>query len=403
MRIRMITMIDNFCKSFSKKKAFSDKRLLNRFYLIIQEMMSAGNTKLTEICRHRIEAGKNQFCQYVNIQRFFNNDRWSYEAIKKRLSYVTGRFISSKMVVGFDFTEIIKPKGRKMEHIAYVRDGKTNSNKLGYWAATAAVKIKNQLMPLYFHPFSVEADEVKSKTDEMLKAIDAVYRSAKNKDFVAAFDREFDNSTIIDDLIDRESLSFVIRANHRRTLYVNGIKYTELKDLVPILKEKEKVRQYSKKNYYVSFISVKTERFGKLSLVYSEDCSNPDRTWFLYTNQKVKNYKDALKVIHQYKKRWQVETTIRTVKQEMSLESSLLRKYTAMQKMMLLSTICIFMTTKLLLQAPKKLCKMIKQEAEVFTKEIKHFAVLIAYRKIISSKLTDEEMGQLLAEKMCLN
>lgn len=399
MNNKILTLINNFINSLSAVSTFKDKRLSNRCKFILQEMILAGSSTLTAIARNRIESEKKFTCQYINIQRFFNNTRWSYQKFLNKLMYLTCSYIKNNQVIAFDFSEMIKPKGKKLEYLDKVHDGSTDTIKPGYWISCAATKINGYLLPLYFHTFSMKAKGAIGKIEEILKAVKLIYE--RKKEFIAVFDREFDNNRVFNTILSLKGLSFVIRAKTiRKVTFENG-HYGKINSIEESFFSQSKLlsrkSKKEKNKYEYAFTSVKIDNVGKLYVVGSRSITNSKKKWYLYTNIPINSYKKAKQIIEYYRQRWQIETTIRTVKQEMKIEKFLLRKYEAIQKMTLISSAIIFFTTKYLLNAGKKILKYTYQKAEIFSKNLTAFSVMLALRKIYLMPLTVEEKQLLLS------
>jgi hypothetical protein len=399
MNSKILSMINSFVNSLTAVSTFKDKRLSNRCKFILQEMLLAGSSILTSITRNRIETEKKFSCQYINIQRFFNNTRWSYQKFFNKLLYLTCSYLKDNQVIAFDFSEMIKPKGKKLEYLDMVHDGSTDSVKPGYWISCAAAKVNGYLLPLYFHTFSMKAKGAIGKIEEILKAVNLIYQ--RKKQFTAVFDREFDNTRVFQHILSLKGVSFVIRAkNQRKVTFENG-HYGKINSIEESFFSQSKLlsrkSKKEKNKYEYAFTSVKINNVGKVYVVGSRSILNSKKKWYLYTNIPVKNYKQAKQIIEYYRQRWQIETTIRTVKQEMKIEKFLLRKYEAIQKMTLVSSAVIFFTTKFLLNAGKKILQYTKERAEIFTKNLNAFSVMLALRKIYTMPLSEQEKGLLLA------
>lgn len=396
MHIKILSSFNKFVKPFLTKSIFRDERILNRFKKTIQEMFLAQSTELTKVSRNRIDKDKYYKCYYVLIQRFFNNIRWSYDNLRKKYIYLTSSFVRLNQVIAFDYSELIKPKGDKMEYIDYVHDGKDNKQKLGYWISVAAIKTNGVLQLLDFNVFSLLAHGIKSKTEIILDTITKVYSVTKGKG-IAVFDREFDNLYIFQVILALKNVFFVIRAKNQRTIILSKKIKGSVLNIENYFYKTAKTFFYKKKKevYEIAYRKIYLNHIGNLYMVVSRSQTNPKRKWFLYTNQEVLNDLIAKRVVEQYTERWQIEVAIRTLKQEMKIEKLRVRKYDAIRKLVFLSVVCMHISVKYLLHAGKKLIQFIAEKAELYTDEIKHFGIFTGINKIFSEQIDPKEFNDI--------
>ncbi len=89
--------------------------------------------------------------------------------------------LKSNSLMSFDFSDVIKPLGKKFEDIVLVPDGSDEHKlKMGYWVAEATVLINDRVVSLYSTIFSTLSKGFKSTNDIAFKILDKIYTSFGN-------------------------------------------------------------------------------------------------------------------------------------------------------------------------------------------------------------------------------
>lgn len=242
-----------------------------------------------------------------------------------------------------DPSDIQKKYARKMEHLAYVRDGSDDVIGTGYWTIhiNAAELNQQEVTPLYQSLHSQEAPNFGSQNKQILEAIRMVGKYS-HKRGIWVIDRGGDRNVLYHELL-KGKLRFIIRQKGDRKI-LHGRKLVSTLQLAltcPSLYNDTIVRMKDghEKIYQIEY------GFRKVRLP-----ENPhDDLWLLVvkgfgqkplmilTTEPLRKNRQVLKdMLLSYIKRWSIEETIRFIKQTYDLEDIRVLRYVCLQNMMAL-------------------------------------------------------------------
>jgi len=229
-----------------------------------------------------------------------------------------------------------------MEYMARVRDGSTGELADGYWTlrVIGAELDEVRVTPLYHHLYSQVAPGFVSENEEILRAVELIGRHTQGRG-IWVMDRGGDRRRLYHPLLDRH-LRFIVRLMGDRHLVCGGraiaarkialrcgMLYTE-----PVVREESgRERRYLME---CGYRRVKLPgRQEKLTLVVVKGFGQ--EPMMLLTNVDVRrSRRSCLFVVDSYLRRWQIEDTIRCVKQSYDVENVRLLGYERLQNMMAL-------------------------------------------------------------------
>jgi hypothetical protein len=243
--------------------------------------------------------------------------------------------VGDDTVIALDISDIDKPYARRMENLAWVRDGSTGERRSrGYWliGAFGADVEGEDLIPLYGELYSQEAVGFRSENAQILGAIDRVTQGTGTRG-IWAIDRGGDRGVLLKGVLGR-GLRFVIRLEGKRHLITeDGTKKGALKIAwgcscphsrqIVIHRDKE-VR---KKTIAVGQVRVRLPFYTEwLQLVVVKGYG--EKPLMLLTNVEVDS---PLRILEIYLTRWKCEESYRFIKQGYNLEDVRVMSYTALR------------------------------------------------------------------------
>ena len=307
---------------FSDKLSEGLKKTKKKFiHQMLFGIQASKDIKLSEIARSLEE----------DIRLIKTENRLSRNLQDSTLSwYINGKIlkdaknkIERDTVLAVDITHIHKPYAKKMDFLTRVWDGMKKEAVNGYWVLEiiGANIYDEQLLPLYSELYSQDADGFKSENKQILKAIATTNTYTKGRG-VYVIDRGGDRKELIKSMLS-DNLRFIIRIKQDRLYLLGnnrkkraeeiGEKFIEYNQRYKLeidnqgFKEK-RVVELGKKRVKIPGIR---EEFW---LVAIKGFGN--KPMMLLTNLD----KNPVIILEMYLTRWEVEESVRFLKQEYNLE-----------------------------------------------------------------------------------
>jgi hypothetical protein len=248
-----------------------------------------------------------------------------------------------------DDSEVVKPLSKKLEGLDYVRDGSDDGElKLGY-PISEIVGINKDGQPVsvgskIYSCVEKGFESTNIVLEDMLEDVpERVDTRAKKAAFV--FDRGFDDTKLMNFIIDRDQL-FLIRAKSNRNANAHG-HIQNIEDIANSLKGKftfyYKSQKGIKENLKASFKKVSLTKCKKpLFLIAVHGFSSKeDKPFMLLTNKEITNKQTCLDVIKAYLTRRRIEEYFKFKKQNFEFENFRVRSLSAIKNLNILLTISI--------------------------------------------------------------
>lgn len=299
-------------------------------------------------------------------------------------------------VIALDISDIDKPYAKKMENLAWVRDGSTGEcRSRGYWLIGAfGADVEGQdLIPLYGELYSQEAIGFLSENRQILGAIDRVTEGTGTRG-IWAIDRGGDRGVLLKGVLSRQ-LRFVIRLEGKRHLVTkDGTKKGALKVAwgcscphtrqMVIRKDKE----VKKKTISVGQVAVRLPFYKQwFQLVVVKGYG--DKPLMLLTNVEVEG---PLRILEIYLTRWKCEESYRFIKQGYNLEDVRVMSYTALRNVVVLVQAVFYFVSVELAKKVKLniLLKKIFEKAKRFFEipEFRQYAIADGIHSILFASKT---------------
>jgi len=260
----------------------------------------------------------------------------------QNLQALAARRIEDDTLLIVDISDITKRYARNMEYLTEVRDGSTGEIGPGYWTVQVigAELDEVHMTPLAHHLYSQRAPDFVSENEEVLEVIREVSQATEGRG-VYVLDRGGDRRKLYDPLLER-SLRFIIRMTGERHVIYRGqaVLSRELGARCPMGYAERMVREKDgkEKMYHIEYGFRNVRLPGRREELYLVVVRGfGQEPMLLLTNVRVKKSRRAcFFVLHAYIKRWQVEETIRCMKQSYDLENVRLLTYERLQNMMAL-------------------------------------------------------------------
>lgn len=282
--------------------------------------------------------------------RLSNELRRSYlgdHLMENLLMKASGRIKADTLLV-LDLSDITKRYARGMEYLTHVRDGSTGEITSGYWTLKVIGSELDEVRvtPLYGRLYSHIAPDFKSENTEILRAVDMVSGHTAGRG-IWVVDRGGDRRKLYEPLLGRK-LRFIIRLVGDRHLEC-GKRVALARDTAlrcPMLYADRVVREKDGKEriYQIQYGYRRVKLPGrreKLTLVVVRGFG--ETPLMLLTNVEVKRSRRSCSfILDSYVRRWQIEDTIRCMKQSYDLENVRLLSYGRLQNMMVLALCAMY-------------------------------------------------------------
>jgi len=256
-----------------------------------------------------------------------------------------------------DLSDLHKKYARKMPYLATVRDGSGDGELVnGYWLnqVVATGVDSRQMIPLYQELYSQEAPDFISENRQILQAIRRVSDATENRG-VWVIDRGGDRDVLFDRLLDEQApKEFIIRLVGNRHLLYKARPQEALKLAhrckTPYSQTIVKKEDGKQKTFELEFgcLPVRLPNHDRPLWMLVVRGYGEKPMMLLTTRPLRRNRKILWRVLRSYIKRWDIEQSIRFVKQCYDVENIRLLNYSRLRNMMgLLLAVFYFMAVKL--------------------------------------------------------
>ncbi len=320
----------------------------------IYGMLNSQSVLLTEIGRSlqsqvALKKIEERFCRQLQKPEL-------WQTLHRQILADAGPRIDQQSLLILDLGDICKKYARKMEYLAQVRDGSEGELADGYWTiqVVATSGNSNQMVPLYQQLYSQQAPDFVSENAQILQAIDMVSQATQRRG-IWVIDRGGDRNVLFNRLLDEQAPEeFIIRLVGDRNLIHRRKKQlalalahrcpTPYRQTI-LKKDQGKQITYELEFGYVS-VRLPAHKTPLWMLVVK---GYGDKPMMLLTSQPLRRNRKVLwRVLRSYIKRWDIEQSIRFVKQCYDVENIRVLTYRRLRNMMgLLLAVFYFMAVKL--------------------------------------------------------
>jgi hypothetical protein len=270
-----------------------------------------------------------------------------------------------------DLTDLAKPRAKRMEYLANVYDGSEHELVPGYWCLEVYAHLKHKrVLPLAMDVYSIEDPAVGSRNLQIERTVDAVNEAINGKGIWIG-DRDFDALNLYEIWFSRNCHFLVRQCGDRHVVTPNGVHILEC-DLVEHLRQKS-----AQANLRTDIVFCKVHLPDNPRQLYLVAKWRPGKSepLILLTTLVVENYQQAEQIVWYYKQRWVCEQASQFLKSQIGLERFRIRRYVAIQRLMILAMLAMGFLTWVILRS-RQLVKALYR----FTSRFRRQAAFVYYR-----------------------
>jgi hypothetical protein len=264
-----------------------------------------------------------------------------------------GTSISKDNFILMDGTDISKKYAKYMEGLEFVKNGDTSKIGLGYNVLNInAINIHKEMTPLYSKAYSFQMGAL-SSNNEIKKGVREVKQHIGDKG-CWVFDRGADTGILKDFFIGECSQAIIRLKRNTMILYkkdkfkvsqlVKKVNFSVTQAFTKIKKNKPILKEYQLGVIPVSYIIKGVTH--SLWLVVSRDLKHGGLCYLLVKSKLSTPIEVAKWAFNGYGLRWKIEEYHRHVKQEYKLEDVQLKTFEALQSMLAILTVAMYMIYK---------------------------------------------------------
>ena len=160
-----------FIKNITKDVVIPKQKFLKQ---AIPAVLLSGSLVITRYAKwirdncKDIHHSKKRLLNHLN-----NKTQWKRILKNYRCSFADKIAPDTPLII--DMTDIAKPRAKKMQYIATVRDGSEGNLTTGYWCVEVYAHLnKHVTIPLALHTYSIEDPDVYSENKQILNTIKQV-------------------------------------------------------------------------------------------------------------------------------------------------------------------------------------------------------------------------------------
>jgi len=291
-------------------------------------VLFSDNLVLTHIaakvpCASRLTAIAKRFRRQLANRRSSLEQLWSnyLSLVRRRLD------IDSLFIV--DLSDLAKPYAKKMENLAFVRDGDKDCLVPGYWCMEVYCLDKEGIIwPVILWPYSLEADGQLSENAQVLHILWQLDEFFGEGFGIYVCDRGFDRLSLIEPFLASKRHFIIRQRGDRMVVLDNGVRIV-LRDLAEHL--------FAQSGNWLVYRRVYLPDNPKPLYVVAYRTAGYDRPVILLTDMVADNFDLALQIRNRFTRRWDCETSVEFLKSRIGLERFAVRRYKSMQRLIFLA------------------------------------------------------------------
>lgn len=307
-------------------------------------------------------------------------NRRSYleQLLSNYLSLVRRRLdVDSLFIV--DLSDLAKPYARRMEYLAWVRDGDKDCLVTGYWCMEVYCLDKEDIIwPIILWPYSLEADGQLSENAQVLHILSQLDEFFGEGFGIYVCDRGFDRLSLIEPFLSSKRHFIIRQRGDRMVVLDNGVRIV-LSDLVEHL--------FAQSGDWLVYKKVYLPDSKKPLYVVAYRTAGYNQPVILLTDMVAEDSEMALQIRNRFTHRWDCETSVEFLKSRIGLERFAVRRYKSMQRLIFLAGLAMGFLSYLQCR-----CKDIRQRVNDplrYSREPKSFwfyRLLIALQEALFSR-----------------
>ncbi len=289
---------------------------------------------------------------FYRLKRLLNHlvsPRADLQPMVQAYRQTMARHIHPDTPIIIDLTDLAKPRAKKMKYLGYVRDGSEHKLVPGYWCVEVYAHLKKKrVLPLALDVFSIDDPAVGSQNLQIARTVEAVNEAIDHRGIWIA-DRGFDGLNMYETWF---SLNYHFVVRQRGDRYVvtgTGVRIIE-RDLVEHIRHRW-AQTNSPTN--IVFSKVHLPDNSKPLYLLGSWLPGTEKPLILLTTMVVENLQQARKIIWYYRQRWVCEEASQFLKSRVGLEHFRIRRYEAIQRLVILAMIAMGFLTWILLRSKR--------------------------------------------------
>jgi hypothetical protein len=278
-------------------------------------------------CSSRLTAIAKRFRRQLANRRSYLEKLWSnYLSLVRRSLDIDSLFI-------VDLSDLAKPYARKMEYLAWVRDGDKGCLVPGYWCMEVYCLDKEGIIwPVILWPYSLEADGQLSENAQVLHILSQLDEFFGEGFGIYVFDRGFDRLSLIEPFL-ASKRHFIIRQRGDRMVALdNGVRVV-LSNLVE--------HMFALHGDWLVYKKVYLPDNPKPLYVLAYRTAGYNEPVILLTDMVAEDYQMALQIRNWFIRRWDCETSVEFLKSRIGLERFAVRRYKSIQRLIFLASLAM--------------------------------------------------------------
>ena len=329
-------------------------------------ILLAGSLVVTEFARWIHDDCSDRFHTVKRLLNHLVSSRGDLAGVVEGYRTSVAGHIQHDTPIIIDLTDLAKPRARKMKYLAYVRDGSEHKQVPGYWCVEVYAHLKGKrVLPLALDAYSVDDPAVGSQNLQIDRTVKAVDNAIDGKGVWVA-DRGFDGLNSYETWFSA-NCNFVVRQRgDRHVVTSNGI-HVDLSDLVERLRQRNAHRHLRTD---IVWTKVKLPDHPKQLYVVASWFPGAETPLILLTTMVVENLEQAKHIMWYYKQRWACEEAGQFLKSRVGLERFRIRRYEAIQRLMILAMLAMGLLTWILLRT-RQLARNLLKYTSRFRKKTK--------------------------------
>jgi len=291
-------------------------------------VLFSNNLVLTNIasrvpCPGRLTAIAKRFRRQLADSNSFLRELWSnYLCLLRRRLKIDSLFI-------VDLTDLAKPYAKKMEHLAFVRDGDKDCLVPGYWCMEVYCLDKDGIIwPVILWPYSLEAEGQLSENAQILQILSQLDECFGEGFGIYVCDRGFDRLSLIEPFLASKRHFIIRQRGDRMVVLDNGVRII-LCDLVEHL--------FAQTGHWLVYRKLYLPDSPKPLYVVAYRTAGYDKPVILLTDMVAEDFELALQIRNRFTRRWDCETSIEFLKSKIGLERFAVRRYKSIQRLIFLA------------------------------------------------------------------
>lgn len=325
----------------------ADKPRAKFLHQAVGAILLSGSLVVTEFARWIHDDCSDIFYRLKRLLNHLVSSRGDLTAVVHDYRVSVSRYIRPDTPIIMDLTDLAKPRARKMKYLADVRDGSEHKLVPGYWSVEVYAYLKDKrILPLALDLYSIDDPAVGSQNLQIDRTVKAVNEALDGKGIWIG-DRGFDGINSYETWFSA-NCNFVVRQRGDRHVVTSGGIHILVTDLVEHIRQ---IKAMANEPTDIVFAKVKLPDHPKQLYLVASWLPGAAAPLMLLTTMAVENLRQAKQIVRYYKQRWACEEVSRFLKSRIGLERFRIRRYEAIQRLVILAMLAMGFLSWILLRS----------------------------------------------------